>query len=514
MKIAIIIPALEPDKGLLDYVDKILSKRFAEVVVVDDGSSETSAHIFAGLAQKQGCTLLTHPQNRGKGAALKTAIAHIRDNMPHIEGVVTADADGQHSVADVMRMADKLKACPGKLVLGVREFDENTPRRSLVGNRISAATIKLLYGINLDDTQTGLRAVSRRYFDWMLGLSGERYEYELNMLIHSKKVGLDIETITIETLYFNDNDGSHFRTVRDGGRVYFQMFRGLIEYVRNSMLSVMVDITIFTLLFYFTESFLVATMATTISAVTARIISSLVDFRLNRGTFASKATTSNFAYVKYYTLWIMQIILSTTLVNLMNIYLGALQTVIKPVIDLCLATVSYQVQLRWVFVSEKQASDEGFWEAIEDLVATKEVQGLGDISQHSPDANRYEHSIYVAYTSYRLCKKLNLDARSAARGGLLHDFEIRRLVKQPPSPIVMFFIHNDIALDHANLLFSLSHKERDIIQSHMWPITPWAPPSYIESLIVNMADTYCATAELLGLYRRPEPRMKAVRQSI
>ncbi len=499
MKIAVVIPALEPGKELLDYVDEILSRRFAEVVVINDGSSPHAEDIFDELVAKLGCTVLAHPQNMGKGAALKTAVAHIRDHMRHIGGIVTADADGQHSLLDVQRMAQKLIDRPEALILGVREFGNGTPRRSLMGNRISSATLKLLYGIELCDTQTGLRAISRAHFDWMLSLKGQRYEYELNMIIDSKISGVELMTIPIQTLYFNDNAGSHFRTIKDGGRVYFQMLRGLICYIRNSLFSVGVDVGMFTILFYLTESFLAATLATTIAAVTARVASSLVDFRLNRGTFTGKAPPTGRAYVRYYTLWILQIALSTTLVNLMNIYLGALQTIVKPLIDLALATISYQVQLHWVFATKKR-DDSEFLSAIQDLIYTPEVQQLCDIAQHSPDANRYQHSLYVAYTSYHICKKLRLNAVAAARGGLLHDFEIRSLVLTPPHPIIMFFVHNKIALNHAANCFSLTHTERNIIASHMWPLTPLAVPQYAESIIVNIADTYCATVELLGLY--------------
>ncbi len=360
MKIIVVIPTLEPSGQLIDYVDRLLTQSRAEVLVVNDGSAVEYQDIFDEIADKSGCSVLHHEENFGKGVAIKNAVKYLSQHRPDIDAVITADSDGQHSVKDVVRLAERLREKPNDLVLGVREFGEETPKRSLMGNAFSSKALGLLYGIKLGDTQTGLRAISKKYFDWLVALPGERYEYELNMLIYSKNIGLEIDTVTIETIYFDNNSASHFHTVRDGSRVFFHMLKGLFRYIGNSLISAMVDISFFTLLFYLTDSFLTATIATTLSAFTARVISSVVDFKLNRKTFASKDTTTRKAYFKYYALWTAQLALSTTLVNVMNIYFGALQPIMKPIVDLILAVLSYKVQLHWVFKAEKSGEDMAF----------------------------------------------------------------------------------------------------------------------------------------------------------
>ena len=102
----VVIPALSPDPKVTDYVSALLGKGFRQVVVVDDGSGDAFAGTFYALEQTAGCTVLHHEKNRGKGRALKTAFAHIL-NCPLWEGsaVVTADADGQHSVEGVCAVA-------------------------------------------------------------------------------------------------------------------------------------------------------------------------------------------------------------------------------------------------------------------------------------------------------------------------------------------------------------------------------------------------------------------------
>ncbi len=508
MNLAVIIPALNPENNLLAYVDELLS--FAKVVVVNDGSGEKFAGTFLSLESMKGCTVLHHPKNMGKGVALKTAVEYIKNDMPNIDGVVTADADGQHLVKDVIRVGEALRSNPKNLVLGVREFDENTPRRSFVGNKISAKTMQLLYGIRLNDTQTGLRAISRDHFEWLLSLKGERYEYELNMLIHSKSVGVKILSVDIETVYYNNNEASHFSTVKDGIRVYLHMLYGLFFYLRNSLLCAVVDIGIFTSMFYLTDSVFTATIATTVSALLARTISSVMDFKLNRKTFSGyfasdrpvNVTTSGVSYFKYYILWIAQLTVSTVIVNLFNIYFGALQTIVKPIIDLGLAVISYEIQLHWVFRSDKK-SDEGpdFIDCISDILITKEFQDMRSVTQHSPECNRYGHSAYVSYIAYNICNRLGLDAESAARGGILHDFEIPSLTPEGISDFKMLFVHSRIAVEHASSMFKLNEKEKNIIDSHMWPLSVRGVPLSLEAVIVNFADNYCAIIEVFGLYK-------------
>ncbi len=349
MKNAIIIPALEPNNNLISYIEELIINKFEHIIIVNDGSSKKSDYIFNEISTKKNCIVLTHTENMGKGAALKTAIRYIKNSMPEIEGIITVDADGQHSVNDVKRMNNALIKNKDSLILGVRDFDKNTPLRSRIGNVLSAKTLKLIYGIKLNDTQTGLRAISSKYFNWLLSLNGQRYEYELNMIIFSKKISLAIHTITIQTLYFDNNSDSHFRAIRDGGKVYFQMLKGLFQYIGNSIISGGTDIILFTILFYIINLYTSKVVATAIAATIARIVSSVVDFKLNRSTFASKSTTTYKAYFKYYTLWIAQLCTSILLVNSLSSLFKIVQTAIKPFSDLVLAIISYQIQLHWVF---------------------------------------------------------------------------------------------------------------------------------------------------------------------
>ncbi len=134
---------------------------------------------------------------------------------------------------------------------------------------------------------------------------------------------------------------------------------------------------------------------------------------------------------------------------------------------------------------------------VKNLLQNEEVQAMREISQHGKTSNRLDHSIYVAYLSFLICRKLGLDYVSAARAGILHDFHkcthedgMKRLWKHP---------HD--ALQQANEHYELSDVEQDIIVKHMWPLTR-PMPKYLESHVVSIADKFCAMMEMSRIYKK------------
>ena len=135
MKTALIIPAYKPAKELLALLKQFEGNEAFQPVVVDDGSGPDFAPIFDALPKW--VTLLRHPENRGKGAALKTAFRYVLESCPQCGQAVTADADGQHRYEDILRVCATAKANPGALVLGSRKFEGEVPLRSRLGNAAS-----------------------------------------------------------------------------------------------------------------------------------------------------------------------------------------------------------------------------------------------------------------------------------------------------------------------------------------------------------------------------------------
>jgi len=227
----IVIPSLNPSITLIDYVEELLQKGSSLVIVVNDGSAEELNHIFEHLSTMEGCHVLTHDVNRGKGRALKTAFDYLVTTKTHLTGVVTADSDGQHSVEDISKIAEALETGERSLILGVRDLSaEHVPFRSTLGNRLTTYFFDWLFGYRLEDTQTGLRGIPASELQKLTQLKGERYEYEINMLIYARSNQLPFHEIPIETIYFNNNEGSHFKSIRDSMKIFRRMLREFFEF--------------------------------------------------------------------------------------------------------------------------------------------------------------------------------------------------------------------------------------------------------------------------------------------
>ncbi len=272
-KCGILIPAYEPEDHL-SFLAKELSRTGLEVIVVNDGS--TGKEVFSQLEDVPGITVLTHLENRGKGAALKTGLAYMRERgFTH---AITADADGQHSAADIQkikRVAEENRQC---LVLGVRSVDE-MPGRSRFGNRLTRFLLHGLYGLRLSDTQTGLRGIplTGEKTEMLLALPGMGYEFETEMLIRSGEIFPDgIREVPIETIYLGQNESSHFRPIRDGMKIYRVLFGSLPRFLLSSLAAFALDYLLFNLIYY------LMLPQEAVAAVLARLVSASVNYLINK----------------------------------------------------------------------------------------------------------------------------------------------------------------------------------------------------------------------------------------
>jgi glycosyltransferase involved in cell wall biosynthesis len=229
--VVVLVPAYQPDHRLLTLLTGLRDAApDVRAVVVDDGSGPASAPVLDAV-RDLGCTVLRHPTNRGKGVALKTGLRHVAEAHPGLD-VVCADADGQHSVVDILRVAEQVRTT-GRTVLGVRGFDGRVPLRSRFGNSVTRLLFRAATGYPVRDTQTGLRAYPHTLLDWLLTVPGERFEYEMNVLLHAARAGHRIDQTVIATTYLDGNASSHFGSVRDSARIY----RPLLRFAASSLLA-------------------------------------------------------------------------------------------------------------------------------------------------------------------------------------------------------------------------------------------------------------------------------------
>lgn len=350
----VVIPALDPDQTLPAYAAALLEQGTERIIVIDDGSGEASRPVFAELEAMDGCTVLRHDHNRGKGRALKTAFAYIC-GKPAFRGmaVVTADADGQHSVQDVCAVGRAALEETDRLVLGVRDLTlPQVPPRSKLGNRLSSWAFHALYGVRLGDTQTGLRGIPWEMLEWCGTIAGERFEYEMNMLIRAARERVGLRQVTIQVIYYDNNAGTHLRAVRDSWRVFVILLSGLGWYALSSVLSAVTDVLSFWLCSAVIFRPLPELYCYWWSTLTARALSSSLNYTLNRRyVFGSRPRGRTL--LRYYCLWGCQLMCSYLLLLVLERLLpGIYPTVNKALGDIILAICSYQVQMHWVFREE------------------------------------------------------------------------------------------------------------------------------------------------------------------
>ncbi len=223
--IAALIPAYEPGEVLIGIVGAVARSGFAAVILIDDGSGAGYRRIFDECQSFENVRVIRHAVNLGKGAALKTGINYVLVEFPEITGIVTADADGQHDPADIRSVAGRFAENPEALVLGTRAFAGEIPWRSRFGNSITRSLMRLIVGQRLSDTQTGLRAIPRGLLERMLSVPASGYEFELEMLIAARHLGVQVIELPIRTIYEPGNPTSHFQPLRDSMRIYFVLLR-------------------------------------------------------------------------------------------------------------------------------------------------------------------------------------------------------------------------------------------------------------------------------------------------
>ncbi|MDQ0662914.1 putative flippase GtrA [Arthrobacter ulcerisalmonis] len=225
------------------------------------------------------------------------------------------------------------------MVLGSRSFTGNVPARSQLGNSATRLLFALATGERIPDTQTGLRGYPAAMLPWLRSVRGDRYEYELNLLLEAKNNGYSIESVTIATVYLDHNSGSHFRPLADSARIYAP----LLKFLASSFTAFLLDTVVFVLLTAAIDSLLLA-------VVGARAVSSAVNFLVNRHLVFERGrdTSPRKAGVRYFGLAAVLLAANFGLIRAFEaIAVPALPA--KILAEITLLVVSFAVQQRFLF---------------------------------------------------------------------------------------------------------------------------------------------------------------------
>lgn len=334
----ILIPAFQPDHHLSDLVTLLRHEGFDRILVVDDGSDSACRPVFQA-AEAAGALVLRHATNLGKGRALKTGLNEALVRGLAENGIITADADGQHTVEDIARIGGAMAEHPGALVLGVRAFAGDVPLKSRIGNGLTRAAFSLIHGGRLRDTQTGLRGLPTRRLPLFLALAGERYEYEMNMLLEARPQGIPLVQVPIATIYIEGNRRSHYRPLQDSLRIFLLLLR----FTASSLASAAVDYAVFALMHLLLPTTLL------VDVVAARVASSAVNFQLNRRLVFRSTEKPAAAMVRYYALAAAILLAGYLLIRFLYLGLGLNVFLAKLISDVLLYTVSFLVQREFVY---------------------------------------------------------------------------------------------------------------------------------------------------------------------
>ena len=345
-----IIPAYHPDFKLTETLEGVCRKNFLRmIVVVDDGSGSDFTEFFNSLEQKFPIRMIHLGVNIGTGGALKCGLQYAFYHYPDAEGFVTFDADGQHAPDDIERVVAAFEENSDSTVLGVRDFHSpglQIPLRSRFGNRITELVFYMFTGIRLGDTQTGLRCYPRAAAEKLVGISRNRYEFQLEALLLTAECG-KLTQVPIRTIYEDGNRRSHFNPIRDSLRIYMVFVR----FIWSSLFCSILDYILFALCF-------ILSGRTLVSLLVARVVSVSVNFLLNRAKVFKSHTKIWPQMIQFALLAIILCAGSYAGIHYSRKLWNWSPLWAKIVVEIILFFLSFLIQRLWVFRREPLKSDD------------------------------------------------------------------------------------------------------------------------------------------------------------
>lgn len=335
----VLFPAYQPT---IEFITLLKAAKTAGFItlVVNDGSGEDYQTIFKAIDNE--CIVLTHQFNQGKGAAIKTGLAYIKQQYPQNAIIITMDIDDQHTLNDALSLLALAQTHPHCLILGCRNLKNDIPIKSAIGNTLTRWIFYLTTKLKISDTQTGLRAFDSALIDQLLVIKGTRYEYEMNVLLYLAKAKIPIIQTPIATIYLQDNASTHFNPINDSFRIY----KEILLFSLSSIISFVVDYTVFVLLLSLMPSQLI------LANLGARLISATVNFSMNRRIVFKSNKAIFKSAIQYLVLAILIISINTILLSFIVYNLHINQYFAKILVEGLLFVISWLIQRYFVFNKE------------------------------------------------------------------------------------------------------------------------------------------------------------------
>jgi len=229
MKTYIILPAYSEGKIIKEVISSIKKEGFNNIIVVDDGSSDNTYQ----EAKSTGVITISHPINRGKGAATQTGIDAAK--LLNADIIVTMDSDGQHDPKDIKKLVKPILDNKADVVIGSRMLNgKDMPQSRIMMNKIANIVTYIFFGIMVSDSQSGLRAYSKKAYNSVYTYM-DRYEFESEMLGQIKDANLKIKEVPIKVIYTDYSKSKYKHMSKFSAQGLTNGIRMVIRLIENSL---------------------------------------------------------------------------------------------------------------------------------------------------------------------------------------------------------------------------------------------------------------------------------------
>lgn len=350
MNVIPIVTVYNPDENLEKVISGLVQAKFKEIIVVNIDSDQAHSKYFEHLKKYENCVVLYNKPNKGRGRALKIAFRYILENKIKAAGIVTVNGYNQFDINDVVACSKELVKQKNNIIFGSRNLRKKEfPLRARIGNFLMSIVCRFACGCSLADPLTGLRAIPYKYLEEFINVKGEMYDYDTNLILHTKEKGILISEVKVDSVYLEKKIAAHYKPILDAIRIS----SSILKFIFSSIVSSGLDQIFFAIMIALLHSYEVTpALGIFIATAFGRAISSLVNFTFNKRAVFKSDTPIGKTMAKYYTLAISQMTVSYLMVYFISHFLsvmGAFTVIVKILVDLCLFMISFQIQRKWVF---------------------------------------------------------------------------------------------------------------------------------------------------------------------
>ncbi len=230
-KVYIILPAYSESKVIKEVIASIKKEGYKKIIVVDDGSSDNTYQ----EAKSTGVITISHPINRGKGAATQTGIDAAK--LLNADIIVTMDSDGQHDPKDIKKLIKPILEDKADVVIGSRMLNgQDMPKSRIIMNKIANIVTYIFFGIMVSDSQSGLRAYSKKASNNVYTYM-DRYEFESEMLGQIKDANLKIKEVPIKVIYTDYSKSKYKHMSKFSAQGLTNGIKMVIRLIENSLIK-------------------------------------------------------------------------------------------------------------------------------------------------------------------------------------------------------------------------------------------------------------------------------------